>query len=355
LLVDGILKPKGETESALRQRLVAERPQSKRPVHAFIFAPERESIFDATGRMRRPEEIGKKREPLFNRDVLLSLADKYKPKPFTEEEIKEKLRERVIKNAAAGNNAAQSKPSIPVPQQKPITPAVKKALEETRRNLKSFDENQYRLSSKFLRHYLGGSGQALKISSKEIEDSDLYKRAIKTNQRRFEDSITKGVVDAKFKDGKFVQKIEGIPSDFKDRILKLKNGQTIILDNSKALSADDVWDKYIKRSESYVYDPDYALALGAVKLKSLGNLRATRKGNKVEITGEVYHTLKDRYDFNDDTLVDKALFKNHRLLAKEGYAKPFEVYGSTSRSVSGSLEIKNGRITNPEFKWKDIK
>ncbi|MDH5723020.1 MAG: peptidoglycan-binding protein, partial [Alphaproteobacteria bacterium] len=39
LLVDGILKPKGETESALRQRLVAERPQSKRPVHAFIFAP----------------------------------------------------------------------------------------------------------------------------------------------------------------------------------------------------------------------------------------------------------------------------------------------------------------------------
>ncbi|MDH5722976.1 MAG: hypothetical protein OEY94_06610, partial [Alphaproteobacteria bacterium] len=101
--------PKGETESALRQRLVAERPQSKRPVHAFIFAPERESIFDATGRMIRPEEMRKKREPLFNRDVLLSLADKYKPKPFGEEAIKKKLQERKVRLAAAEGSKQERK------------------------------------------------------------------------------------------------------------------------------------------------------------------------------------------------------------------------------------------------------
>lgn len=102
-------------------------------------------------------------------------------------------------------------------------------------------------------------------------------------------------------------------------------------------------------------DPDYARALGAAKLRSLGELQATRKGNKVEITGEVYHTVRDTYDFNDDTFVDQTLFKNERTLAENGYAKPFEVYGHKPQKVTGTLEIKNGNITNPKFRWDDIR
>ncbi|MDH5722970.1 MAG: peptidoglycan-binding protein [Alphaproteobacteria bacterium] len=106
LRVDGILKPKGETESAISRMFekIGQRPNRR------VFVPEKSSEFDVTGRMRRSEEMGKRREPLFNRDVLLSLADKYKPKPFGEEAIKKKLRERQVRLAAT---------SVPVPKEKP--------------------------------------------------------------------------------------------------------------------------------------------------------------------------------------------------------------------------------------------
>lgn len=48
-------------------------------------------------------------------------------------------------------------------------------------------------------------------------------------------------------------------------------------------------------------------------------------------------------------------FKAYRLLAEEGRAKPFQVYGHKPQKITGTLEIKNGCIVNPEFKWEDIR
>lgn len=105
---------------------------------------------------------------------------------------------------------------------------------------------------------------------------------------------------------------------------------------------------------SLITDPDHARAIGAVKLQSLGNLQATRKGEKVEITGKIYHTIKDTYDFNKDTFLDKTILKPYRILAEKGYAKVFQVYGAVPQAVRGTVEIKNGQIINPQFKWLDI-
>ncbi|GEM_PF-6637743 len=109
LRVDGVLKPKGETENALRQRFVAER---KEPDTGFVFAQKREREFDATGRRIRDEE----------RPDLFSLAKDYRIKPFTEEEVMKKLKERQVRLAAvASQSQSQSaqKQSVPIPQQKP--------------------------------------------------------------------------------------------------------------------------------------------------------------------------------------------------------------------------------------------
>ncbi|MDH5722961.1 MAG: peptidoglycan-binding protein [Alphaproteobacteria bacterium] len=95
LRVDGILKPKGETESAISRMFekIGQRPNRR------VFVPEKPSEFDATGRMIRGDR---------RRLVTLPIKD-YRPKPFGEEAIKKKLLERQIRLAAAA----------PIPQEKP--------------------------------------------------------------------------------------------------------------------------------------------------------------------------------------------------------------------------------------------
>lgn len=93
LRVDGILNPKGETETTLRQKLVAERPKPKRPKDVFIFAPEKSPEFDATGRRIRESE-----RSVFE-PMTLSAKD-YRLKAFDEESIKKQLQERQVKLAA---------------------------------------------------------------------------------------------------------------------------------------------------------------------------------------------------------------------------------------------------------------
>ena len=75
------------------------------------------------------------------------------------------------------------------------------------------------------------------------------------------------------------------------------------------------------------------------------------KGNKVEITGDVFHTLIDRYDFDAETLSEKLNFKNEKLLATEGKARPFQVTGVKSQKVQGTLTLDKGRIKDWNFKW----
>ncbi len=175
----------------------------------------------------------------------------------------------------------------------------------------------------------------------------MFASAMQTNRRRFEDSVTKGYVDGEATN---LSK----QSMFMNDILNLKNGETIHLSNPDVREADEKWDRDIGRISSVILDPDYGRALGSVKMKSLGGVTATRKGNIVEIEGDVYHTFIDKYDFNDDTYMDKFLFKDYRRLAEQDRAKPFNVYGSKAQKLKGRMTIENGRVTDPHFEWQDM-
>lgn len=85
------------------------------------------------------------------------------------------------------------------------------------------------------------------------------------------------------------------------------------------------------------------------------HIRRLPKGDIVEITGKVHHEIKDTYDFNEGELYDNIAFEKYRLLATKGYAKPFKVYGLKPQKMKGTMEIKNGRIVNAQFKWEDIR
>jgi hypothetical protein len=191
-----------------------------------------------------------------------------------------------------------------------------------------------------------------------MDNSPRLSEAIRKNKKRFEDSIIKGRVDAKFHDGKFVYKIEGTPSPFKERIENMKDGETIYLDKNEP-GKGDFWDQDIPASPISAHlgfnkDPDQALSTGSVKVRSRGYLQATRKGNQIKIAGRVDHILQDTYDFDDETAFERANFRNEKLLADEGNARPFRVTGTKPEAVTGILTLENGKIKNWTFQWKNM-
>jgi len=333
---DGYLKPGGETESALARRLNEKREAGVRSL--------RERLNSST---RRGEEKNRSKQTI-----------KPRPSPLriNEEEIfRQYLLAQAEKKEPADKPAEPSRANTPPkPERKPPNPVLSAALKKAEKDLKIFDKKDYKLSSKFLRHYLAGSGHPLTLSVRDIESAKLYRKAIRTNQKRFEESMTKGLVDEKFISHKEGART-GTTSLMKKQILKLKDGETMRLDNPEVKGTSDFWDRDIGRIESVLNDPDHGRALGAVKLRSLGDLQATRTGDKIEITGVVNHEIRDTYDFNDDTLFDKKAFERYRLLAEEGNAKPFQVYGRKPQKIKGVLEIKNGRIISSEFEWENIR
>ncbi|MCB9988397.1 MAG: peptidoglycan-binding protein [Rhodospirillales bacterium] len=368
LKIDGIMNPGGETERGLFESLTGRkaddvfgRTDNGRGSVGFggnvsgTFAPEPRKpkqprnpfIFSTT-----PME---KNEKGLDDKYILSLKDEDKEPEKRQETFPNKPAEYDATGRMVKTESKKSAINPLKPQNPSLNPKAQKALDDAQKKLEAY-KKQYQLTPKLLEHYLGKSGEPVTLSEKDIDSARLYKKAIQTNQKRFEDSMVKGVVDRTYEwHGNVASGNKGVTSTFKDQILNLKDGETIMLDNPKIKNAGDSWDRDIGRWNSTLNDPEQGFALGAVKIRSLGNLKAKRTGNKIEITGDVDHRINDTYDFNDDTLFDRNVFEGYRLLAKEGLARPFEVHGSKKQKVTGTLEIKNGRITNPQFKWEDKK
>lgn len=191
------------------------------------------------------------------------------------------------------------------------------------------------LTRKFRTHYAEGSGKAIDIDRKYMDTSAVYKNAIEVNRSRFENSITKGDVDGK-------------PHEFRDKILKLKDGETILLSKRGAPEGTDYWDRDIGRFEGVAHgDFDQAFSVGRAKLRSTGSLKAIRKGDKVLVEGFIDHRLKDTYDFNEKDYAYTGL----RNMKK---SKSFEVQGSKLEKLNGEVSIEHGTIKDQKFRWNPI-
>jgi hypothetical protein len=146
-------------------------------------------------------------------------------------------------------------------------------------------------------------------------------------------------------------KVDNRAHDFKNKILNLKNGESVVLNNKQSPGGGDYWDRDIKRTDSLKKgDVDFFAALGNVKLRSTGSFKATREGNKVYIEGVVDNSLRDKYNFNEGDI----LFKPWANEEKQGRAKSYGIKGSKLQKVKGTLEINNGTIHNSKFEWEDM-
>ena len=243
--------------------------------------------------------------------------------------------------------------------QKNLTKEEERALDDANDQLKSFKEGGHTLSAQYLDHYLNGplnekGEKDDMVLPAEIFDSNaVYRRSTQKNRKRIEDSIVKGAVDFKEEWHANVARTQSRPSPLKDQLLHMKDGESIILQDPDVREAGDRWDADIGRYEAIMNDYDSGMAIGAVKLKTLSTVKAVRKGDTVEITGDIRHIIDDIYDFNNDTLLDKQAFKRYRLLEKRRLAKPFRIYGEKTETVRGRVKIRDGKITDHDFHWQD--
>jgi hypothetical protein len=205
--------------------------------------------------------------------------------------------------------------------------------------IQRFKNKGYSKSERFFRHYVEGSGQPIRLTPEEMNQTPLFREAIQSNRERFEDSIAKG-------------KINGRKHMFKEHILNLKDGESIVLNNKGVPGGGDFWDRDLGKGDARkAGDLDQYNATGNTKFRSHGSIKATRKGNIIEIEGVIDNSFKDLYDFNEKDL----LLLPFRKLTTNSHAKPFLVYGTSLEKVTGKLEIRDGNIYNPRFEWRKIK
>lgn len=179
------------------------------------------------------------------------------------------------------------------------------------------------------------------IPADTLKNVPEYQEAKGKNNWRFIEAMRDGLVDKK------------VPSAMRDQILSLKDGEQIDLKNPKT-SQDDYWDAIIKRNNWKVLrGDDYQNAVGAANLKSTGVLTAKREGDRIKVQGRVMHDLKDTYDFNDDTLLDRLVLNPYRKAAEKGIAKSFPVESRTTQKLEAEFDLKNGRLIHRSIQFHD--
>lgn len=308
LRIDGWMRPGGETERSLTREI-----QDKTTArNIFLPAP-------APSSHPPRYEFPNGTLPRFNKDKVAV----------------------ALKNYVTAKN--QPQPPAQTKQPEPYGPPApdknnKKNSDLANWTTKALDIYRLEDSKKLFEKYLENSGKPVEMSSKDINRSVVIKDAIEKNKRRFEDSMTKGKVDNK-------------AHDFKNKILSLKNGESIVLNNKESPGGGDYWDRDIKSHDSLKKgDIDFFAAFGDVKLRSTGSFQATRKDNKVYIEGVVDNSLKDKYNFNEEDV----LLRPWANEENQGRAKSYGIRGSKLQKVKGTLEINNGAIHNSKFEWQDL-
>jgi hypothetical protein len=84
-------------------------------------------------------------------------------------------------------------------------------------------------------------------------------------------------------------------------------------------------------------------------LKSEGRFYATRRGDTIYISGSATHSVKDPYNFEDGPLYGD----DAHLLERHGLAQWYNRSASWTRRVSGTIELRDGQLRNPDFIWQD--
>lgn len=197
-------------------------------------------------------------------------------------------------------------------------------------------------SSRYLKHFLDGSGKDIVVPRDEARKDPFISESEEKNRKRFENETFLGKTNN---------------DELNEKVRSIKDGETIDLDDKwdRELSFGTIDQPGYTDEFERVLEPDRLLALGSLDFKSKVNAKATRDGDVVRIEGTVTHNGDDKYDFKDNN----ESFGAYEL-QQSGRGKPFLVQQNWQQRVSGTVKIlgkdSSGRLIlgKPQFKWEDI-
>ncbi len=185
-----------------------------------------------------------------------------------------------------------------------------------------------------LEHFLDGSGKTKTLGREQAREKLFVRNGERVNRDRFTQSFTDK------------QKVGS-------KLLKLEEGQKVNIRDNWDYKVGYFPDKSItdpSRSHILRGDIDEILSTGNSSVKSEGDFQAKRQGNTILIDGVVSHKWGDRYDFD---LVQSG-GASATTLEKAGRAKSFDIESKWDQRVTGTVQIKDGKLVNPRLTWKDI-
>lgn len=200
----------------------------------------------------------------------------------------------------------------------------------------------YDLAPAHLEHFLGASGAPMILSRDTARPMEPFRRGERILEGRYERSFVESSSD-----------YDAIPDAtspertmFGDKLRSLKDGESRKIKDNWSAAYDNPLSKYIRGG----YNLDFDLAFGNTSLRSDGEFTVTRRGDTIYVEGVATHKLKDPYDFDaGGSYGDDALW-----LERQGMAKRFDRTAEWKRRLTGTIELKNGRLQRPRFVWEDI-
>ena len=132
------------------------------------------------------------------------------------------------------------------------------------------------------------------------------------------------------------------------KLLTMKDGQTITFKDPMVSIFND--EGPIRTYLDPSVDRNAINAFGQSNIQTSGNFTATRQGNRIYIHGDVTFNWNDKFDFEEG----KPGAGAGHTLERHGKAAPFQFGSAWRKQVQGSVEIKNGKLGDPKFTWRDL-
>ena len=141
-------------------------------------------------------------------------------------------------------------------------------------------------------------------------------------------------------------------------LLRLKDG--------KRITVREPWEANIEFRNEHKYD-DHRLLVRTSNIRGVGELTFARKGNVIEVSGVVTHTIADPFEFTPGRVnnffgIEKVVHNEMLWLEAHGRAKRFTVRSVWRRRVTMRLRLGKDPVTGKrritgfveEPKWSDL-